>query len=409
MTPTGCSSHMDTGGDGVIKCIEFVKLGEADYLATAVSQRATWDKRPSAAFGFGTAAPTTNEVVKGTSAHSKVHIPNTIEGYAAVSTSFKSRVFGRSELTGVKPISATSNAEPTPKSAQTKKPGKLKSWFLKSVKKKHGGVVDEDTSSNRRQVQRTMNFAPGSTFDSCFQGQMVQVVKEMPDKSVMFKKPSGDPGMLHANAFVKEADELDSLVSYTSSAPVASHPRRLSRRSRCLMWTWVDLGGLGWVLEQRAWRTRKRTVCYSLADFVMCAPTILVAVFLQEFTMFKGDKPTTAPSGQRGNTPMMRLTHAQLVDVFNDANAGKGKSDDVELSKMQFGIALKDPRLEPLLLAAKLTADDAGWLFEYMKGGDNVIKCIEFVKLGKANYLATAMSQRATTQPLAGRSSRIRD
>ena len=54
---------------------------------------------------------------------------------------------------------------------------------------------------------------------------------------------------------------------------------------------------------------------------------------------------------------MMRLTHAQLVDVFNDANAGKGKSDDVELSKMQFGIALKDPRLEPLLLAAKLTAD----------------------------------------------------
>ena len=102
-----------------------------------------------------------------------------------------------------------------------------------------------------------------------------------------------------------------------------------------------------------------------------------------------------ASSNQRGNKPTVRLTMAELIDVFNDANAGVGKSDDIELCKMQFGNALKDPRVLPLLRAANLTANDTDWLFDHMdKNGDGVIKCIEFIKLGEVEYLSTAASQR---------------
>ena len=84
-----------------------------------------------------------------------------------------------------------------------------------------------------------------------------------------------------------------------------------------------------------------------------------------------------------------------LVDVFNDANAGAGASDDAELDKMQFRTALSDERVKPLLAAANLSASDSDWLFDQMdKSKDGVIKMIEFVKLGNGGYLANAVSQR---------------
>ena len=79
-----------------------------------------------------------------------------------------------------------------------------------------------------------------------------------------------------------------------------------------------------------------------------------------------------------------------LVDVFNDANAASG---DTKLDKMQFGAALNDERVTPLLAAANLSAGDSDWLFDKLdRSNDGDISMIEFLKLGKASFLTNLAS-----------------
>lgn len=104
-------------------------------------------------------------------------------------------------------------AAPTPipaKSVQRKKVS-VGNWFntLRRKKLQKGSTIDNDVEV--RVVERTMEWGGASEFESCTAGQMVSVLRELPDHTVVIQGSDGTQ-LLHGDAFIKpEEHELDDL------------------------------------------------------------------------------------------------------------------------------------------------------------------------------------------------------
>lgn len=79
-------------------------------------------------------------------------------------------------------------------------------WFntLRRKKLQKGEQADE---GEVRIIRRTMVFGGDSEFESCAEGEEVQVIRELPDHTFVIQTSEGSK-LLHGDAFVKPRQDL---------------------------------------------------------------------------------------------------------------------------------------------------------------------------------------------------------